>query len=585
MINQKSIAILPFYNTSESAENQYFADGISEEIINTLSKIAGLKVISRTSSFSYRNTSLDIRHIGNELGVSTVLEGSVRRSGSRVRITSQLIRTDTGFQIWSEKFDRHLEDIFDLQEEISKHIAERIRENFGHFFIQDDLLSSRTNHADAYSKYLEGRHYQLKGTQADLQAAMQEYKASIAMDPDFPMAYLGLSQCFIYLSSGNFIDRMKGMFMAYHFLSKVGTNGEHIPEYHFTKGLFHYLGKWEFATAERYFLKAITLNPNYSEAMQMMANVQITVGRFKEAHTFIERALHLDPNAENNHFTKASILYFSGDYGMALSYLKQIRAFNGDLHRAWRLRALSAIMAKDTREFTDAINQLDEHSAVPFNALWNLLIGKSDEVVNTEWDDPYFPMKLYLLVTKGKTSEALHTLEDGVIARDARYIYCLFDPLFYSLISTDSYQRIKTLILPQGKSTIKKSIAEPQLKEKMPQSEIDYFQKALESLIKTDSPHLDTNLTLKTLAEKINLHPNKLSWLLNEKLGKNFNDFINGYRLKAFQEKAVDPANSHLTLLGLAYESGFTSKSVFNDFFKRNTGLTPKAWVKKCARK
>ncbi len=580
MINQKSIAVLPFYNTSDSTENQYFADGISEEIINSLSKISGLKVISRTSAFSYRNTSLDIRHIGNELGVSTVLEGSVRRSASKVRITTQLIRTDTGFQIWSEKFDRDLKDIFDLQDEISKLIAECIRENFGHFFIQDKLLTSRTNHADAYDKYLKGRHHQIKWNQSELEAAMNEYKLSIAIDPTFLMSYLGLSQCFIYLSTWNFTDRMKGMFMAFHFLSKLDGPKEYIPEYHFTKGLFHFLGKWEFSKAERHLLKAIELNPNYSDAMQIMANVQLASGRFEQAHSYIDKALLLDPNSENHHFTKASIFYFSGQYTMALSSLEQFIDINSDLNLTSRLRLLSAMMSENISEFDKALVQLDNSGQEPFKVLWRLINDKSEQTIDPKWDDHYFPLKLYLLLAGGRESEALKTLEAGINGHDGRFINCLQDPLLNSLKTNDTYQKIQAQIIPPSATISHENGKTPAPSDKMTVQEINHFQKMLETLIESEQPYLDTELTLKSLAEKIDLHPNKLSWLLNEKLHKNFSEFVNGYRLKAFQEKALDPKNGHLTLLGLAYESGFTSKSVFNDYFRKSTGLTPRVWVK-----
>ena len=581
LINEKSIAVLPFYNTSESVENQYFADGISEEIINSLSKISGLKVISRTSSFSYRNTSLDIRHIGNELGVSTVLEGSVRRSGTKARITTQLIRTDTGFQIWSEKFDRDLEDIFDLQDEISQLIAERIRENFGHIFIQEKLSSSRTGYTEAYDRYLQGRYHQAKWNQSDMEIAMQKYKSSIAIDPGFSMAYLGLSQCFIYLSTWNFIDRMKGMFMAYHFLSKVETSDKHIPEYHFTKGLFYFLGKWEFTKAEKHLLKAIELNPNYSDAMQIMANVQIANGRFDEAHAYIDRALILDPNSENHHFTKASAFYFSGQYIKAYTSLERFKDNNSDLNLTSRLRLFSSLMAKDKLAFDQALLQLGQEGREPFKALWSLFIDRSELTVSIKWDDHYFPLKLYLLLAKGSYTEALQVLEEGVMGHDGRFINCLHDPLIDSLKTNEGYQKISAQFLPLSPVNRQEiSNISTQL-DKMTLQEIEHFLKALDSIMTDEEPYLDTELSLKSLAEKISLHPNKFSWLLNEKLGKNFNDYINNYRLEAFKVKALDPALSHLTLLGVAYESGFTSKSVFNDYFKKKTGLTPKAWVKR----
>ncbi|HKL39314.1 MAG TPA: hypothetical protein VJ894_01480, partial [Cryomorphaceae bacterium] len=187
MINQKSIAVLPFDNLSSDKDNEYFADGITEEIINALSKIQGLKVTARASSFSYRGTKPDVRIIGNDLGVSTVLDGSLRRAGNRVRISAQLVRTDSGFHIWSENFDREIDDIFKLQDEISILIAEKIRENYGHLEIAGHLAAKPTDNIDAYELYLKGRFNHLKWDWEGLQNGIKYYEESIAKDQSFAL--------------------------------------------------------------------------------------------------------------------------------------------------------------------------------------------------------------------------------------------------------------------------------------------------------------------------------------------------------------------------------------------------------------
>ncbi|MCB0669824.1 MAG: AraC family transcriptional regulator, partial [Saprospiraceae bacterium] len=147
---------------SADPDNEYFSDGITEEIINALTTIRGLKVIARTSSFAFKNRNIDVRTIGNQLGVTMVLEGSVRKAKNRVRITAQLVSTSDGSHFWSRNFDRDLEDIFSLQDEVSLLIADQIRENFGHFEIQDHLVEAPTKNMEAYQLYLKGRYHQLK---------------------------------------------------------------------------------------------------------------------------------------------------------------------------------------------------------------------------------------------------------------------------------------------------------------------------------------------------------------------------------------------------------------------------------------
>ena len=158
----KSIAVLPFVNMSANPDNEYFSDGITEEIINALTTIQGLKVIARTSSFAFKGKNVDIRAIGNQLGVNTILEGSVRKVKSRVRITAQLINTKDGTHFWSKNFDRELTDIFALQDEISLLIADKIRENFGHMDIQDHLVPTKAVNIESYELYLKGRYFFFK---------------------------------------------------------------------------------------------------------------------------------------------------------------------------------------------------------------------------------------------------------------------------------------------------------------------------------------------------------------------------------------------------------------------------------------
>ena len=193
LIEQRSIAVLPFENLSSDLENEYFSDGMTEEIINALSKIGGLKVTARTSSFAFKNRKIDVRHIGNQLGVSTVLEGSIRKSGNRVRITAQLIHTDNGFHIWSESFDRQLEDIFALQDEVSLLIADKIRENFGHLTLEDHLVAAETKNIEAYNLYLKGRYFQLKWEAEGFEKAISCYEKSMELDPHYPLPALAAS--------------------------------------------------------------------------------------------------------------------------------------------------------------------------------------------------------------------------------------------------------------------------------------------------------------------------------------------------------------------------------------------------------
>ena len=201
LVVSKSIAVMPFKNLSSDPENEYFSDGMTEEIINALSQIDGLKVTARTSSFAFKDARQDIRQIGKELGVSLVLEGSVRKSSERLRINAKLVRTEDGFQIWSRNFDRMMTDVFELQDEISLLLADKIREHLGHLSIQDHLVQINTDNVKAYQCYLKGRYCYNKWDMPGFAEAAREFEKSILEDPTFDLPYFGIGLSYSFLGS------------------------------------------------------------------------------------------------------------------------------------------------------------------------------------------------------------------------------------------------------------------------------------------------------------------------------------------------------------------------------------------------
>jgi TolB-like protein/AraC-like DNA-binding protein len=579
LINQKSIAVLPFHNTSNDLENQYFADGISEEIISALSRIEGLKVTARTSSFVYRDTRMDIRHIGNELGVSTVLEGSVRKSDNRIRIATQLIRTDTGFQIWSEKFDRELINIFDLQDEISLLIAERIRENFGHLMIKDKLVDARTGVTEAYNLYLKGRYYQLQWTNESIQEAQKAYKASIAADPAYPMAYLGLSQCFVHQAAWSNVDRLKGLYMAYSFIDRLGSDHEHLAEYHYTKGIFHLIGNWEFEKAQTHLSKALSINPNYSEAIEAQADLFNALGKFKESEKYIAKALELNPNSPNHRFIYALSLYFQYKYDLAVNQLKKALAIESTWQMALQLLAICYLFLNRKPDFSATLKELDEDARQGFRLLEDVMEGR--KVVESIANESacFFPVKTYLLIYSGKLDEAADRFKEAIAARSGQYIGFKYDPLLTGLREHELFLKYSRHF-EAGFMESEAEVWQTKDAELLTSEETREFSELLERIMTEEKVFLNPQLSLRQVADRIKLHPNKLSWLINKKIGRGFSEFVNHYRLEEFKRRSLDPSNKHMTLLGLAYDSGFNSKSVFNDFFKKTMGNTPKNWVK-----
>ena len=214
MVQPKSIAVLPFVNLSTDPENEYFSDGMTEEIINALTKVESLKVTARTSSFAFKGKDQDIREIARVLGVANILEGSVRKAGNRVRITAQLIQASDGFHLWSRNIENELADIFTLQDDISLLIADQIRENFGHFELQEHLVEPPTTSVEAYSSYLKGRYHQLKWNNDDLHKSVDCFKRSVDLDPTYALAYFGLVQSYGIMATWAFTEPTLAIQMA-----------------------------------------------------------------------------------------------------------------------------------------------------------------------------------------------------------------------------------------------------------------------------------------------------------------------------------------------------------------------------------
>ena len=292
----KKIAVLPFANFSGNPENDYFCDGLAEELLNALARVKGLKVAARTSSFSFREKSVDVGEIGSALGVNTVLEGSVRKSGERLRITAQLINASDGFHIWSEQYDRELKDIFNVQDEITLAIVDSLKVKLlGNQ--RGGVLRRSTENPEAYSLYLHGRFLLNKRTTEDVLAAIGCFEEAIDLDPNYALAYTGIADCYnasgfsydLGLSPDELISRAKSA------AAKAFEIDEDLAEAQTSLAYSKFLFDWDFEQAEALFRRALELNPNYVNARHWYTHLLIALSRFDEALVEAERALELDP--------------------------------------------------------------------------------------------------------------------------------------------------------------------------------------------------------------------------------------------------------------------------------------------------
>ena len=288
----KSVAVLPFANMSNDPENEYFTDGMAEEIINALTKIQSLRVASRTSSFAFKGKNEDIGEIGRKLRVSTVLEGSVRKMGNRLRITAQLVNVADGYHLWSERYDREMEDVFAIQDDISQAIVVALRVILSEGE-KKAIEKGRKVNVQAYDYYLRGRQYFHQLRRKSLEYARQMFNRAIEIDPEYARAYAGVADCcsmlYTYFDAREFNLRQADIAS-----SKALELEPDLAEAHVARGLAVSLSK-HFAEAESEFQTAMRLDPKLFEAAYWFGRARLSEGRYDEAVKLFDRASSLRP--------------------------------------------------------------------------------------------------------------------------------------------------------------------------------------------------------------------------------------------------------------------------------------------------
>ena len=291
----KSIAVLPFENLSRDPDNAYFAEGIQDEILTRLAKVADLKVISHTSTQRYKSSPNDLPQIAKQLGVANILEGSVQRSQDQVRVNVQLINAATDAHLWADSFDRKLIDIFAVESEIAAKVADRLQAKLTGAE-QHAISMQPTQNTEAYQLYLRGRYFWNKRTGPDLQKAIDYFKQAIDKDPNYALAYVGLGDAYILLSGFGAARPQDSFPLAEAAAKKALEIDDNLAEAHTTLGFSLCVHHFDFAGSIREFERAIELNPNYATAHHWFGDGPLlAVGQFDRAIAEGKRALELDP--------------------------------------------------------------------------------------------------------------------------------------------------------------------------------------------------------------------------------------------------------------------------------------------------
>ena len=293
-IETASIAVLPFVNMSGDENNEYFSDGLSEELLNALAKIKDMKVAGRTSSFKFKGQNENLKLIGDELNVEHILEGSVRKSGNRIRITAQLIKAEDGFHLWSETFDRELtaNNLFDIQEEISKEVLKELKV---HLLDEEekDIAESPTVDIEAYNFYLKGTQYEATRLESDLKLAIQQYQEAVRIDPTFAKAYARMAIAYELLSGYGALSNEDRLNLVRENVDQALFLDQNIPEAYAALGLMYY-SSGELQKGVEALNKALELNPNYGIAYMWLGNQYLYSDEQKTIDLFT-RAYEIDP--------------------------------------------------------------------------------------------------------------------------------------------------------------------------------------------------------------------------------------------------------------------------------------------------
>jgi adenylate cyclase len=355
--HSKSIAVLPFVNMSNDPEQEYFSNGIAEEILNSLSGLGGLKVAGRSSSFQYKTNELDPREIGQRLGVTTVLEGSVRKQGGRLRVTVQLVNVEDGFHLWSERYDRNTDDIFAIQDEVAMAVTQKLKVTLLEKE-RERISKAYTHNAEAYELYLKGRFY-INKRGASIMTGIHCFQLAIDLDPNFALAHTGFGDGILMGAFYGFLRPSEVVHRAKAAAEKAMELDPGRCEPYCTLGCYYTCFEWNWEQAEKYFHQSLEINPNYAQAHYWYSNLYLAwvKGDFFRAETHVRMAIELEPHSALCYSLYASVLHTSTKYEEALAAAKKgieldPESFLSRLYYGWCNLSL--------RKYEDAIKDFEQ---------------------------------------------------------------------------------------------------------------------------------------------------------------------------------------------------------------------------------
>ncbi len=578
---------------SSEKENEYFSDGITEEILNALSKIDGLHVIARTSSFVFKNQNIDVREIGNRLNVSLLLEGSIRKSGDIIRITAQLTNTSDGFHIWSETWDRELKNIFIVQDEIAAIIAEKINKDISVDVNWDGHVVKNT---DAIDYYLKGAYLQHSWDFNEGKNIIECFEKAIKLDPNLVKAHIGLCNVYTWLSATGNVNLEEGYKKIEYHSKKIIELDNKNPDLYVMLSQKNFWIDWDFPTALNHLNISLNLQPSNDDALKSKGLCLAAMGQVEQALDCLFQSERLNPFGEQINAGIGMIYNYINENEKAIEYIEK----NIKICPTWYAQYLDKVdvLCKLQRynEAWETIKMLEKDSNSPLSisqlkSLYFAYQGKTSEAykylenLKKEMEksqligspDASFISQIYILL--GEDDKALEYLEHGINNNATPFLFIKILNYWDHLRNHPRYiNAIKKIKYENANSNVEEF--KKYKKTTIPDNLANKIENKLNLLMNEDKPYLNPTLNLSDLAELVNITTNQMSQILNEFIGKNFYDYINSFRLAHFLELNKNPKYKQFTLISVAYECGFNSKTTFNTFFKKTMGKPPSDYFK-----
>jgi len=449
-----SIAVLPFVDMSSEKNQEYFSDGLAEELLNDLAKIQGLRVAARTSSFQFKGKNEDLRTVGEKLNVGAILEGSVRKQGSRVRITAQLIKVGDGFHLWSETYDREMNDIFAVQDEIARSVAGSLKVAL--LGKKTAMPSAQGTNAEAYNAYLQGRYFAQRGNKENLEKAIGYYEQAIKLDPGYAPAWAGLAGARSGQVGRGYLPVEEGYRKAREAAERALALDANLAEAHAAMGSIKLVHDWDWAGADASYQRALALEPGNARVVRVTARLAGTLGRFEEAMALGRRSVELDPLSVPTRHNFGLDAYRAGRLEEAVAAFKKAMELNPEypvLHSS--LGGVYLAQAHPQEALAEMERETEPDFRLYGQALAYHALGRKKEsdaalaeyVVKYQADSAFQIAELYAF--RGEADRAFEWLERAYAQRDGGLVEMKGDPLLKSLERDPRYAAfLKKMRLP-----------------------------------------------------------------------------------------------------------------------------------------